>query len=80
MVLFSSSLFDVTNNLCMYSLQKLCRLASLSHVSYLFNSVRFTAKMCINTEVTAKDMYQIVTVWTDIVPRVYDEYPHLLAE
>ena len=36
--------------------------------------------MCINTEVTAKDMYQIVTVWTDIVPRVYDEYPHLLAE
>lgn len=30
--------------------------------------------------VTAKDMYQIVTVWTDIVPRVYDEYPHLLAE
>lgn len=64
----------------MYSLQKLSRLASLSHVSYLFHSVRLIAIMCINTEVTAKDMYQIVTVWTDIVPRVHDEYPHLLAE
>lgn len=29
---------------------------------------------------TAKDMWSIVTTWSDIVPRVHDEYPHLLAE
>lgn len=29
---------------------------------------------------TAKDMYSIVSTWTDIVPRVHDDYPHLLAE
>lgn len=29
---------------------------------------------------TAKDMYAIVKQWSDIVPRVRDEYPHLLAE
>jgi hypothetical protein len=29
---------------------------------------------------TARDMYAIVTTWSDIVPRVHDEYPHLLAE
>ena len=29
---------------------------------------------------TAKDMYSIVTTWSDIVPRVHDEYPQLLAE
>jgi len=29
---------------------------------------------------TAKDMWSIVSTWSDIVPRVHDEYPHLLAE
>jgi hypothetical protein len=29
---------------------------------------------------TAKDMYSIACTWADIVPRVYDDYPHLLAE
>eukprot|EP00542_Grammatophora_oceanica_P020431 CAMPEP_0194039796 /NCGR_PEP_ID=MMETSP0009_2-20130614/11893_1 /TAXON_ID=210454 /ORGANISM="Grammatophora oceanica, Strain CCMP 410" /LENGTH=538 /DNA_ID=CAMNT_0038682743 /DNA_START=101 /DNA_END=1717 /DNA_ORIENTATION=- len=29
---------------------------------------------------TARDMYQIVTTWCDFVPRVHDDYPHLLAE
>ncbi|KAG7354688.1 hypothetical protein IV203_004044 [Nitzschia inconspicua] len=29
---------------------------------------------------TAKDMWSIVTTWSDIVPRVHDEYPYLLAE
>lgn len=29
---------------------------------------------------TAKDMWSLVTTWSDIVPRVHDEYPHLLAE
>lgn len=29
---------------------------------------------------TAKDMWSIVTTWSDIVPRVHDQYPHLLAE
>eukprot|EP00980_Cylindrotheca_fusiformis_P020975 scaffold7987_cov200-Cylindrotheca_fusiformis.AAC.4 len=29
---------------------------------------------------TAKDMYAIVKTWSDVVPRVHDEYPHLLAE
>lgn len=28
---------------------------------------------------TAKDMYTIVKTWAEIVPRVHDEYPHLLA-
>jgi hypothetical protein len=30
--------------------------------------------------ITAKDLWSIVTTWSDIVPRVHDEYPHLLAE
>ena len=29
---------------------------------------------------TARDMYSIAKVWTDFVPRVHDNYPHLLAE
>jgi hypothetical protein len=29
---------------------------------------------------TAKDMYAIVKTWSSIVPRVRDQYPHLLAE
>merc|ERR1712032_295327 len=29
---------------------------------------------------TAKDLYKIVKKWTEFVPRVYDQYPHLLAE
>ena len=29
---------------------------------------------------TAKDMYSIVSKWAEIVPRVHDEYPFLLAE
>lgn len=29
---------------------------------------------------TARDLYQIVTVWSDIVPKVHDDYPFLLAE
>lgn len=29
---------------------------------------------------TAKDMYAIVKTWSDIVPRVRDQYPYLLAE
>ncbi|KAL3902623.1 MAG: hypothetical protein SGILL_010761 [Bacillariaceae sp.] len=29
---------------------------------------------------TAKDMYAIVKTWSDIVPKVHDEYPYLLAE
>jgi hypothetical protein len=29
---------------------------------------------------TAKDMYTIVRRWSDIVVRVHDQYPHLLAE
>jgi hypothetical protein len=29
---------------------------------------------------TAKDMYAIVKTWSDIVPKVHDEYPFLLAE
>eukprot|EP00548_Thalassiothrix_antarctica_P010273 CAMPEP_0194157748 /NCGR_PEP_ID=MMETSP0152-20130528/73166_1 /TAXON_ID=1049557 /ORGANISM="Thalassiothrix antarctica, Strain L6-D1" /LENGTH=393 /DNA_ID=CAMNT_0038866373 /DNA_START=220 /DNA_END=1400 /DNA_ORIENTATION=- len=29
---------------------------------------------------TAKDMYKITQKWTEFVPRVHDEYPHLLAE
>jgi len=29
---------------------------------------------------TAKDMYAIVEKWTEFVPLVYDNYPHLLAE
>jgi peptidyl serine alpha-galactosyltransferase len=29
---------------------------------------------------TAKDMWSIVTTWSDIVPKVHDEYPYLLAE
>lgn len=28
---------------------------------------------------TGKDMYQIASKWAEIVPRVHDEYPHLLA-
>lgn len=28
---------------------------------------------------TGKDMYSIVHTWASIVPRVHDEYPHLLA-
>lgn len=28
---------------------------------------------------TGKDMYTIVNTWASIVPRVHDEYPHLLA-
>ena len=28
---------------------------------------------------TAKDMYTIVSTWAEIVPRVHDNYPHLLA-
>ncbi|CAJ1959482.1 unnamed protein product [Cylindrotheca closterium] len=29
---------------------------------------------------TAKDMYSIVKVWSDVVPRVHDQFPQLLAE
>lgn len=29
---------------------------------------------------TAKDMYSIVKTWSDIVPRVHEKYPELLAE
>lgn len=29
---------------------------------------------------TAKDMYAISQKWTEFVPRVHDQYPHLLAE
>ena len=29
---------------------------------------------------TARDMYSIVVKWTEFVPRVHDNYPHLLAE
>ena len=29
---------------------------------------------------TARDMWSLVSVWTDVVPRVHDNYPHLLAE
>jgi hypothetical protein len=29
---------------------------------------------------TAKDMYAIASTWSEVVPRVHDEYPHLLAE
>jgi hypothetical protein len=29
---------------------------------------------------TARDMYAIVEKWTEFVPRIYDLYPHLLAE
>lgn len=29
---------------------------------------------------TAKDMWSIANVWSDIAPRVHDQYPHLLAE
>ena len=29
---------------------------------------------------TAKDMYAIVTKWCEVVPKVHDQYPHLLAE
>ena len=29
---------------------------------------------------TARDMYKIVLAWTDFVPRVHDNYPHLLGE
>jgi hypothetical protein len=29
---------------------------------------------------TGRDMYSIVTKWTEFVPRVHDDYPHLLAE
>mmetsp|Transcript_3551 Transcript_3551/g.9794 ORF Transcript_3551/g.9794 Transcript_3551/m.9794 type:complete len:634 (+) Transcript_3551:92-1993(+) len=29
---------------------------------------------------TARDMYAIATYWAKFVPRVHDEYPHLLAE
>ena len=29
---------------------------------------------------TAKDMWSIVNKWSEIAPRVHDEYPHLLAE
>ncbi len=28
---------------------------------------------------TAKDMYTIVKTWAEIVPRVHNDYPHLLA-
>lgn len=28
---------------------------------------------------TGKDMYTIVSTWADIVPRVHNDYPHLLA-
>lgn len=30
--------------------------------------------------VTVKDMYRIVKVWSDVVPRVHDQFPKLLAE
>jgi hypothetical protein len=29
---------------------------------------------------TAKDMFAIVTKWCEFVPKIYDDYPHLLAE
>lgn len=29
---------------------------------------------------TARDMYQITQKWTEFVPRIHHEYPHLLAE
>ncbi|CAB9500682.1 expressed unknown protein [Seminavis robusta] len=29
---------------------------------------------------TVKDMYQIALKWTEFVPRVHEQYPHLLAE
>lgn len=29
---------------------------------------------------TAKDMWEIANTWSDIVPKVHDKYPHLLAE
>jgi len=29
---------------------------------------------------TARDFYQIAKKWTEFVPRVHDQYPHLLAE
>mmetsp|Transcript_13824 Transcript_13824/g.19930 ORF Transcript_13824/g.19930 Transcript_13824/m.19930 type:complete len:237 (-) Transcript_13824:9-719(-) len=29
---------------------------------------------------TARDMYAIATKWTEIVVRIHDDYPHLLAE
>jgi len=29
---------------------------------------------------TARDMHQIAIKWTDFVPKVHDQYPHLLAE
>lgn len=28
---------------------------------------------------TGRDMYTIVSTWADIVPRVYNDYPYLLA-
>jgi hypothetical protein len=29
---------------------------------------------------TARDMFSIVTKWCEFVPKIYDDYPHLLAE
>ena len=29
---------------------------------------------------TARDMFAIVTKWCEFVPKIYDDYPHLLAE